>query len=93
MMEIGFADSHIPTLLRRSDVRKMNHDRGLLCSTVSMGDGGHVPPSFDQRVMTKGTGPLPPWPTRGAQNTGQENSALDISFDLIEGHRSNYFRY
>jgi hypothetical protein len=58
-------------------------------SIESMGGGRpKASTDTDQRVMTKGTGPLPPWPTRGDNFTGQDIPALDKAFDLIEGHPS-----
>jgi len=85
MMEIDTADSHIPPPLRRRDVRNMNHDRS---SIESMGGGRpKTCTDTDQRVITKGTGPLPPWPTRGDYSPDRRSLPLTKPSTLSRGTR------
>src|ERR1700688_2168043 len=85
MMEIDTADSHIPPPLRRRDVRNMNHDRYF--DRIDGWWQAKASTDTDQRVMTKGTGPLPPWPTRGDNSPDRRSLPLTNPSTLSRGTR------
>src|ERR1700692_4805508 len=57
-------------------------------SIESMGGGRpKASTDTDQRVMTKGTGPLPPWPTRGDYSPDRRSLPLTKPSTLSRGTR------
>jgi hypothetical protein len=61
----------------------------MIDSSIESMGGGRPKASTDtdQRVMTKGTGPLPPWPTRGDYSPDRTSLPLTKPSTLSRGTR------